>query len=88
MDLVSDQYLAVLSPRSRLIAMYALCGFGNIGSVGIVIGVLTQLSPACRARVAQVAVSALISGIIATLTSACVAGMLVTDAEAFLAAGF
>lgn len=73
-----------LSPRSKLIAMYALCGFGNIGSVGIVVGVLTQLAPQCRQQVAKTAVSALVTGIIATLTSACIAGMLVTDVEEFL----
>lgn len=85
LGLVSEEYVSVLSPRSRLIAMYALCGFGNVGSVGIQIGVLAQLAPACRSRVATQAASALISGIFATLTSACVAGMLITDASAFLA---
>jgi CNT family concentrative nucleoside transporter len=34
-----------LSPRSRVIATYALCGFGNIGSLGTQIGVLSQISP-------------------------------------------
>src|SRR6186713_470533 len=34
-----------LSPRSRLIATYAVCGFGNIGSLGTQIGVLSQISP-------------------------------------------
>lgn len=64
--------------------MYALCGFGNISSVGIILGVLTQLAPESRGRVASVAWSSLISGCIATLTSACIAGMLITDAEEFL----
>ncbi|KAG9246974.1 H+/nucleoside cotransporter [Calycina marina] len=68
-----------LSPRSRLIATYACCGFGNISSVGIQIGVLSQLAPGRSGRVARVAVSALCSGVIATLTSASIAGMLIVD---------
>ncbi|KFX85941.1 hypothetical protein O988_09844 [Pseudogymnoascus sp. VKM F-3808] len=78
-DLTSDPAYANLSPRSRLIATYALCGFGNISSVGIQIGVLSQLAPGKGGRVAKVAFSALLSGIISTLTSASIAGMLVSD---------
>ncbi|KAH8672016.1 Na+ dependent nucleoside transporter C-terminus-domain-containing protein [Tricladium varicosporioides] len=70
---------ASLSNRSRLIATYAVCGFGNISSVGIQIGVLSQLAPGRSGRVAKVAMSALISGVISTLTSASIAGMLISD---------
>ncbi|KFY56258.1 hypothetical protein V496_06746 [Pseudogymnoascus sp. VKM F-4515 (FW-2607)] len=77
--LTSDPSYANLSPRSRLIATYALCGFGNISSVGIQIGVLSQLAPGKGGRVAKVAFSALLSGIVSTLTSASIAGMLVSD---------
>ncbi|KAL5350505.1 hypothetical protein ACLOAV_004074 [Pseudogymnoascus australis] len=77
--LTSDASYANLSPRSRLIATYALCGFGNISSVGIQIGVLSQLAPGKGGRVAKVAFSALLSGIVSTLTSASIAGMLVSD---------
>jgi concentrative nucleoside transporter, CNT family len=83
--LVKPEYALKLTPRSRLIAEYALCGFGNIGSVGIVVGILSQLAPETRSSVSKVAVSALVAGITATLTSACMAGMLATDAMAFLA---
>ncbi|KAF5009658.1 hypothetical protein FDECE_4142 [Fusarium decemcellulare] len=69
---------ALLSPRSQLVATYALCGFGNIGSLGIQIGILGQLAPSRGGEVAQLAVSALISGVLATLTSASVAGLVVT----------
>jgi len=68
-----------MSPRSKLIATYAVCGFGNISSVGIQIGVLSSLAPGRGGRVAKVAVSALFSGVVATLTSASIAGMLITD---------
>ena len=72
-----------LSPRSRLIATYALCGFGNIGSLGTQIGVLSQISPARSADVSRLAMSALISGVFSTLTSASIAGLVVTDQGKF-----
>ncbi|EFW21339.1 NupC family nucleoside cotransporter [Coccidioides posadasii str. Silveira] len=70
---------ATLSPRSRLIATYALCGFANIGSLGNQVGVLSQLAPDRTADVTRVAVSALITGALSTLSSASIAGLLVTD---------
>jgi concentrative nucleoside transporter, CNT family len=74
---------ANLSPRSRLIATYALCGFGNLGSLGTQIGVLSQISPGRSGDVSRLAVSALISGVISTLTSASIAGLLVTNQAGF-----
>jgi CNT family concentrative nucleoside transporter len=68
-----------LSPRSRLIATYAVCGFGNIGSLGTQIGVLSQISPGRSGDVSRLAVSALISGVISTLTSASIAGLIIQD---------
>jgi concentrative nucleoside transporter, CNT family len=82
-SLTKEAAYAALSPRSRLIATYAVCGFGNISSVGIQIGVLSQLAPGRSGRVAKVAFSALCSGVIATLTSASIAGMLITDGSAY-----
>lgn len=54
-------------------------GFGNIGSLGIQIGILSQLAPKRAPDVVRVAVSALFCGILSTLTSASVAGMLFHD---------
>lgn len=54
-------------------------GFGNVGSLGTQIGVLTQIAPNRGGDVSKVALSALASGIIATLTSASIAGMLATE---------
>jgi len=68
-----------------LIATYAVCGFGNVSSVGIQIGVLTQLAPNRGGRVAKVALSALITGVIATLSSASIAGMVIVDQAAIIA---
>jgi CNT family concentrative nucleoside transporter len=72
-----------LSERSKLIATYALCGFGNISSVGIQIGVLSSLAPGQAGRVAKVAFSALVAGVFSTLTSASIAGMLIVDSAAY-----
>ncbi|KAG5970708.1 hypothetical protein E4U55_001486 [Claviceps digitariae] len=78
-DLTTNPDYQNLSPRSRLIATYALCGFGNIGSLGIQIAILGQLAPSRGGDVSKLAVSALVSGVTATLTSAAVAGLVITD---------
>jgi len=78
-SLTTDPEYQNLSARSKIIATYAVCGFGNISSVGIQIGVLSTLAPGKSGRVAKVAISALISGVMATLTSASIAGMLISD---------
>ena len=77
--LSSDPRYSGMAPRSQLIATYALCGFGNIGSVGIQIGVLGQLGPARKNIFAKVALSALLTGVLATLMSASIAGMVLMD---------
>ncbi|MFM1919283.1 MAG: hypothetical protein RLZZ303_917 [Candidatus Hydrogenedentota bacterium] len=68
-----------LQPRSVTIATYALCGFANPGSLGIMIGALDALAPHHRDNVARLAVRALIAGTLASFTTACVAGMLVAS---------
>jgi CNT family concentrative nucleoside transporter len=69
-------------PRSKLIATYACCGFGNISSLGIQIGVLSQISPRRSGDVVKVSVSAFCCGVLCTLTSASIAGMLFHDGMA------
>ncbi|KIW19043.1 hypothetical protein PV08_03333 [Exophiala spinifera] len=78
-SLTSEQQYIDMSPRSQLIATYALCGFGNFGSLGTQIGVLSQIAPSRAGDVSRVALSALFSGVLSTLTSASIAGLLVTD---------
>lgn len=82
--LVNDAAYATLSPRSQLIATYALCGFGNIGSLGTQIGVLSQLAPGRSGDVSRLALSALLTGVLSTLTSASIAGLLVIDEQTYL----
>ncbi|GAB7360057.1 hypothetical protein MBLNU230_g7579t1 [Neophaeotheca triangularis] len=82
-ELTDNEDYADLSPRSLLIATFALCGFGNIGSLGTQIGVLSQIAPNRAGDVSRVAVSALITGIFSTLSSASIAGLVVTDERGF-----
>ncbi|KAK4195550.1 putative sodium/nucleoside cotransporter [Triangularia verruculosa] len=79
-DLVDPKLEFVkMLPRSKLIATYACCGFGNIGSLGIQIGVLSTISPRRSGDVVKVSVSAFLCGVLCTLTSASIAGMLFND---------
>ncbi|XP_077999827.1 solute carrier family 28 member 3-like [Glandiceps talaboti] len=70
-----------ISKRGEVIATYALCGFANVGSVGIQLGGITPMCPARKADLAEVAVRALIAGTIACFMTACVAGVLYQDFE-------
>jgi CNT family concentrative nucleoside transporter len=67
---------AALSSRSKFIMTYALCGFANFGSAGIMIGGMTAMVPERRAEIAALAPRSIISGTLATLGSGAVAGML------------
>lgn len=71
--LIQDQ---VLAPRSITIATYALCGFANPGSLGIMIGAMAGMVPERRTEVAQLSMRAFVAGSLACFTTACVAGVL------------
>jgi CNT family concentrative nucleoside transporter len=64
------------SPRSRMILTYALCGFANFGSLGIVIGGLGAMVPARRAEIVELGLRTILSGTLATCMSGAVAGAL------------
>ncbi|KAG7090879.1 hypothetical protein E1B28_009960 [Marasmius oreades] len=66
-----------LSYRAHTIATYALCGFANLGSLGIQIGVLGAMAPSKKSVLAKIAFSAMICGFLSTLQTAGIAGMLV-----------
>lgn len=53
-----------LSYRSWVIAQYALCGFANLGSVGIQVGVLSAMAPSKAKIISRIALSAMICGFI------------------------
>lgn len=65
-----------LNPRSVLIATFALCGFANIASVGIIIGGIGGLAPERRSDLARLGWRALFGGFLATCLTATLAGLL------------
>jgi len=67
-----------LSPRSRLIMTYALCGFANFGSLGILIGGLATMVPERRDEIVALGLRSIVAGTLATLITGAVVGMLYT----------
>lgn len=65
-----------LHPRSYLIASYALCGFANIGSIGIQLGGIGALAPERRHDLARLGLPAMVIGSCATFSAACVVAIL------------
>jgi len=65
-----------LDPRSRLIMLYAMCGFANFGSVGIMIGGLTVMAPERRSDVIALGMKSVVSGTISTLLMGAIVGLL------------
>lgn len=65
-----------LSPRSRLIMTYALCGFANIGSLGILVGGMVAMVPERRAEIVALGTKTVVSGTLSTLMTAAVVGLL------------
>jgi CNT family concentrative nucleoside transporter len=65
-----------LEPRSRLILVYALCGFANFGSLGIMLGGLNAMVPERRTELVQLAPRTLLSGVLATCLTGTVVGLL------------
>ena len=66
---------AALAPRSFTIATFALCGFANLGSIGMQIGGIGALVPERRNDLARLGVRAMLAGTMANLISAAIAGM-------------
>jgi CNT family concentrative nucleoside transporter len=62
------------TPHTRLILTYALCGFANFGSAGIMVGGIGMMIPDRRAEVAQLGMRSIVSGTLATCMSGAVAG--------------
>jgi len=66
-----------LSERSRLIMTYALCGFANFGSLGIMIGGLGAMVPERRGEIVALGMKSIFAGTLATLLTGAVVGLLV-----------
>jgi CNT family concentrative nucleoside transporter len=65
-----------LSQRSGLIMLYALCGFANFGSLGIMIGGLTVIVPERRSEILDLGLRSIVAGMLATCCTGCVIGLL------------
>ncbi|MBD3170357.1 MAG: NupC/NupG family nucleoside CNT transporter [candidate division Zixibacteria bacterium] len=65
-----------IEPRTEIIGAYALCGFANLGSIGIQLGGIGSIAPSRRGDLAKIAVRAMFGGAFASFTTACVAGIL------------
>src|ERR1700732_1859239 len=65
-----------LGPNSRLIVTYALCGFANFGSLGILVGGVGAIGPGRRRATNQPGLRSIVSGTIATCMSGAIAGLL------------
>ncbi len=66
---------SALSHRSRLIMTYALCGFANFGSLGIMIGGMGTLIPERRREIVALGSRSIVGGLLATLMTGAVVGI-------------
>jgi CNT family concentrative nucleoside transporter len=66
-----------LQERSKIIMTYALCGFANIGSLGIMIGGLTAMSPEKRDEFISLGMKSVFAGVLATCFTATVVGLVI-----------
>jgi concentrative nucleoside transporter, CNT family len=65
-----------ITPRSKLILLYALCGFANFGSVGIMVGGVCAMAPERKHDIVALGSKALVSGTIASLMGGAMIGAL------------
>lgn len=65
-----------LSERSILIMTYAMCGFANVGSLGILIGGMSSLAPERASEIVELGPRSILAGVLATLMTGAVIGIL------------
>jgi CNT family concentrative nucleoside transporter len=66
----------VLDPRSRLIMLYAMCGFANFGSLGIMVGGLGTMAPQRRDEINSLGLKSIVSGTLTTCLMGAIVGVL------------
>jgi CNT family concentrative nucleoside transporter len=66
-----------LSPRSRVIMVYCLCGFANFGSLGILIGGMATMVPERRDEIVNLGLRSIVGGTLATLMTGAAVGILI-----------
>ncbi|XP_071669799.1 sodium/nucleoside cotransporter 2-like isoform X3 [Patagioenas fasciata] len=70
-----------ISERAETIATFALCGFANLSSIGIMLGGLASLVPERKGDFASIVLRALFTGICVSMLNACLAGLLHVPTE-------
>ncbi len=65
-----------LSPHSQLIMIYALCGFANFGSLGIMIGGMGSMAPGRREEIVGLGLKSIVSGTLSTLMAGAIVGII------------
>jgi concentrative nucleoside transporter, CNT family len=65
-----------LDPRSRVIMLYAMCGFANFGSLGIMIAGLSTMCPPKRNEVVSLGLKSIVSGTLTTCLLGAIVGVL------------
>ena len=73
---LTTEYRTALDPRSYTLATYALTGFANFGSIGILLGGIGGMAPTRRPDLARLGLRALLAGFLATMINASIAAML------------
>ena len=71
-----SQIVSTIDPKSFMIASFALCSFGNFGSIAIQIGGIGELAPNQRKNLARLGLRALICGTLSCYLSAAIVGVL------------
>ena len=66
-----------LSAKSQLILTYAMCGFANLGSLGILIGGMTAMTPVHRKNILDLGLRTIVAGTLATLSCGCIVSYLI-----------
>lgn len=71
---IVKMFLFLFQARSEIISTFALCGFANLTSIGVQLGALGPMAPRRRGDIANIAMRALLGGVITCLITACIAG--------------
>ena len=66
-----------LSPRSQLIMTYAMCGFANFGSLGIMLGGLCTMAEERRDEIVSLGLKSIVSGTLATCLTGAIVGLII-----------
>jgi CNT family concentrative nucleoside transporter len=73
----TDQ-MEVLSDHTRAVVTFALCGFANFSSIGIMLGGIGVMAPNRRSDIASLGLRAVFAGFLANLMSAAIAGFFIS----------